>query len=186
MLPVPSAETPAAMAAVGARNQSVKVEPCSVQVVPLTLVAPPPTIVVIFVAGSILARYSLDAVRAVAGEAVLPRTLGMKVMETLQTVPALLSVFPSTEQPVMPSTEYSVKPDWRAIDLMATAVLTVTVTLCVVDWPSEVDGNMLPATVNVGVAAWREPANERTKARTARLRATRLRRERGSANWATA
>jgi hypothetical protein len=48
-----------------------------------------------------------------------------------------------------------------------------------------VEGKVLPVTVNVGASAWREIANRRT-VRVANLRAREFRRERGSANAATA
>jgi hypothetical protein len=100
----------------------------------------------------------MGALRPSVGLAALPGTAGEYFTAMVQTVLAATIVVPEelTVQPVTPLMEYSVKPAAMEIEVMGTAVFTASVTFCEVDCPTTVDGNVVLATVKVGVAlrAW--------------------------------
>jgi hypothetical protein len=95
----------------------------------------------------------MGALRPSVGDTALPGAAGEYFTAIVQTLPAETIEVPEefTVQPLMLPREYSVKPGAMEIDVIGTAVFTVSMTFCEVDWPTTVDGNVVLATVNVGV-----------------------------------
>ncbi len=86
------------------------------------------------------------------GAVAMPGNFGVNVTGMVQTDPAATVVVPAelTVQPVMVPMVYSEKLGAMAIEVMGTAIFTVSVTFCEVDLPTAVDGKVVLATVKVG------------------------------------
>ena len=101
--------------------------------------------------------YSSCALRERFGAARLPGCFGVYFTDSLHTVFAAFDVCPSTVQFVTDSSVYSLDaavPVASAMEVIACAEVSVSVTVCVSDWPTGVEANVLFAIVGGVTTAW--------------------------------